>query len=75
MFVTAEYLVYYRWLTNQYDCPVNVYSLYETCTTAVGCSLKKFLSVFVMGIIARSKRDGTRAGNQIWSFSETDESI
>jgi hypothetical protein len=50
MFVTTEYLVYYRWLTNRYDCPVNVCSLYEACTTAGGCSVKKFLSVFVMGI-------------------------
>jgi hypothetical protein len=45
MFVTTEYLVYYPWLTNRYDCPVNVCSLYETCTTAGG--------VFVMGIIKK----------------------
>jgi len=36
MFVTTEYLVHYCWLTDQYDCPVNVCSLYETYTTAGG---------------------------------------
>jgi len=67
MFVTTEYLVYYRWLTNRYDCPVNVYLLYETYTTAGGCSVKKFY-LYLWWVLPRNLRWKYARQNQFWNY-------